>query len=159
MRRFKLLIVVTLIIVSAFAFSQTGIASSDTIWDVQYRGVRAMGMGNAFGAVSDDSDAYYYNPAGLSFVRKLRIDIQPVHLIPTEDFYSETKDINDLIDDVDSISKSSQPLDDPKLKDERIRLMNRLERLSNENVGLDAGFPVSVMIPLHIKNYGVTVGL
>jgi hypothetical protein len=117
-----------------------------------------MGMGNAFGAVSDDSDAYYYNPAGLTFVRKLRIDIQPVHLIPTEDFYSETKDINDLIDDVDRISKSSQPLEDPKLKDERIRLMNRLERLTNENVGLDAGFPVSVMIPLHIKNYSVTVG-
>ena len=158
MRRYKLLIVVTLIIVSVFAFSQTGIASSDKIWDVQYRGVRAMGMGNAFGAVSDDSDAYYYNPAGLAFVRKLRIDIQPVHLIPTEDFYSEAKDINDLIDDVDRISKSSQPLEDPKLKDERIRLMNRLERLTNENVGLDAGFPVSVMIPLHIKNYSVTVG-
>ncbi|MDQ1328622.1 MAG: hypothetical protein QG641_1907 [Candidatus Poribacteria bacterium] len=159
MRRYKLILAIALIIVSSTAFSQTGIASSDGIWDVQYRGVRPMGMGNAFGAVSDDNNAFYYNPAGLAFVRKLRIDIQPVHLIPTEDFYNETKDINDLTDDIDRISKSSNPLEDPNLKYERIRLMNRLERLASERVGIDAGFPLSVMIPLHIKNYGVTLGI
>jgi hypothetical protein len=159
MRRYKLILVASLIIIFAVAFSQTGIASSDKIWDIQYRGVRPMGMGNAFGAVSDDNNAFYYNPAGLASVRKLRIDIQPVHLIPTEDFYNETKDINDLVDDIDSISKSSDALNDPSLKDERIRLMNKLERLTVEKVGIDAGFPISVMIPLHIKNYGVTLGV
>jgi hypothetical protein len=159
MRRYKLILAIALIIVSSTVFNQTGIASSDKIWDVQYRGVRPMGMGNAFGAVSDDNNAFYYNPAGLASVRKLRIDIQPVHLIPTEDFYNEIKDINDLVDDIDSISKSSNPLEDPSLKDERVRLMDRLERLTSERVGIDAGFPLSVMIPLHIKNYGVTLGV
>jgi len=159
MRRYKLILAIALIIVSSTAFNQTGIASSDGIWDIQYRGVRPMGMGNAFGAVSDDNNAFYYNPAGLAFIRKLRIDIQPVHLIPTEDFYNEIKDINDVVDDIDRISKSSNPIDDPNLKNERIRLMNRLERLTSERVGIDAGFPVSVMIPLHIKNYGVTLGV
>lgn len=31
-----------------------------------YRGVRAMGMGNAYTAVADDADALFYNPAGLA---------------------------------------------------------------------------------------------
>jgi hypothetical protein len=31
-----------------------------------YRGVRAMGMGNAFTAVADDADAVFYNPAGIA---------------------------------------------------------------------------------------------
>jgi hypothetical protein len=158
MRKYKLLLVIALII-SAFAFNQTGIASSDGIWDIQYRGARPMGMGNAFGAVSDDNNAIYYNPAGIASIRKLRIDIQPACLVLTDDLYNETKDINDLVDDIDKLSKSSNPIEDPNLKNERIRLMNSLERISRENVGLDAGFPLSIMIPLHIKNYGVTVGV
>lgn len=38
-----------------------------------YRGVRAMGMGNAFTAIADDADAVFYNPAGLSFNRAIAI--------------------------------------------------------------------------------------
>src|SRR4051812_9385992 len=34
-----------------------------------YRGIRAMGMGNAFTAISDDADAAFYNPAGLALNR------------------------------------------------------------------------------------------
>ena len=34
-----------------------------------YRGVRAMGMGNAFTALAADADAVFYNPAGLSLNR------------------------------------------------------------------------------------------
>jgi len=159
MRRYKLILVVAMIIASVIVFSQTGIASSDKIWDIQYRGVRPMGMGNAFGAVSDDNNAFYYNPAGIASVRDLRIDIQPARLVSTKDLYNEVKDINDLTDDIDKLSKSPSPLEDPNVKNERIRLINRLEQITGDNIGLDAAVPLSVMIPIHISDYGVTIGV
>ncbi|HGJ64289.1 TPA: hypothetical protein ENS27_02740, partial [bacterium] len=72
-------------------FQTDNILANAENWDFQYRGVRAMGMGNAFGAVSDDGDAFYYNPSGLTSIRKFRLDLQPVRVIPTEVFYNETK--------------------------------------------------------------------
>lgn len=35
-----------------------------------YRSIRAIGMGDAFTAVSDDKDAPFYNPAGVSFMKE-----------------------------------------------------------------------------------------
>lgn len=40
-----------------------------------YRGVRAMGMGGAFTAVADDKDSVFYNPAGLSFNKEMKISL------------------------------------------------------------------------------------
>lgn len=40
-----------------------------------YRGLRPLGMGNAFIAVSDDKDALFYNPAGLNDVEEGYIEI------------------------------------------------------------------------------------
>ncbi|HGE69976.1 TPA: hypothetical protein ENX78_04015 [Candidatus Poribacteria bacterium] len=134
-------------------------ADSDKIWEVPYRGIRAMGMGNAFDAISDDNDSVYYNPAGMASVRKIKVYIQPLRLIPTQDFYNETKDIDELIDDLEKISDSSNPLEDPKLKDERIRLIDRLDRLTKESIAIDGGVPIMVMIPYHIKDFGATLGI
>jgi hypothetical protein len=147
------------VLVFIILFAQTNNISANTEnWDFQYRGVRAMGMGNAFGAVSDDGDAFYYNPSGLTSIRKFRLDLQPVRVIPTEVFYNETKDINDVLDDIDRIGDSSNPLGDPSLSDERQRLMNKLQRLIDGQLGLDIAVPIRVMLPLHIGDYGVTVG-
>jgi len=149
----------TIILIFIIYLSQAVYASTDDSgWEFQYRGVRAMGMGNAFGAVSDDSDAFYYNPAGLTAIRKFRLDIQPIRIVPTEAFYNETKDINDIMDDIERISDSPDPLEDPALSDERIRLMNKVESLINEQMGVDLAVPVRIMLPLHIGDYGVTVG-
>ncbi|MEK7286484.1 MAG: hypothetical protein AAB035_04215 [Nitrospirota bacterium] len=38
-----------------------------------YRGVRPIGMGNAFTAVSDDADAIFYNPAGIPQKRSFSV--------------------------------------------------------------------------------------
>lgn len=133
--------------------------NSDKIWVVPYRGIRAMGMGNAFDAISDDNDSVYYNPAGMASVRKIKVYIQPLRLIPTQAFYNETKDIDELIDDLERISDSSNALEDPNLKDERIRLVNRLERLTKENIAIDGGVPIMVMVPFHIKDFGATLGI
>jgi hypothetical protein len=38
-----------------------------------YRGVRAMGMGNAYTAIANDEDAMFYNPAGLAFNQSVKM--------------------------------------------------------------------------------------
>jgi hypothetical protein len=77
----KSLMVEILVVITVFAYTKIGFAESNKIWDVQYRGVRAMGMGNAFDAISDDSDSVYYNPAGMTSVRKVKVYFQPVRLV------------------------------------------------------------------------------
>jgi len=124
----------------------------------QYRGVRPMGMGNAFVAIADDGDAFYYNPAGLTAVRKIRIDLQPVKFIPTQDLYDEFKDLDQLMDDVEAIRESAEPLEDPTLEDERRRVTRKMKRLMRGNLGLDMASPVRVIVPLHIGDYGVAIG-
>jgi hypothetical protein len=63
-----------------------------------------------------------------------------------------------LIDDIEAISESSAPLEDPKLEDERRRLMHKLERLAHEDLGLDAASPIRFIVPLHIGDYGLAIG-
>ncbi|MGQ9609800.1 MAG: hypothetical protein ACUVWN_10875, partial [bacterium] len=63
-----------LIIFLIFLFvsiSTIGLSSGESnneenkIFDLKYRAVRAMGMGDAFGALADDGDAFFYNPSGI----------------------------------------------------------------------------------------------
>jgi len=124
----------------------------------RYRSVRAMGMGNAFAAIADDGDAFYYNPAGLTSAGGIRVDLQPIRLIPTQDFYDEIKEIDQLMDDINAISESEYPLEDDDLGDERRRLMDRMKNLLGENLGLDAASPARVVVPLHVGGYGVAIG-
>ena len=126
--------------------------------ELQYRSVRAMGMGNAFAAIADDGDAFYFNPAGLTAATRFRIDFEPIRVIPTLQLYGESKDVQQLIDDIKAITESSQPLEDPDLKDERIRLMQKMEDLVSDNLGLETGSPLRFVLPIHIGRYGVALG-
>ncbi len=55
----------------AFLFS--GVFDAGTYFLLLFYGARAVGMGSAFTAISDDLTASYYNPAGLSFIKNFRI--------------------------------------------------------------------------------------
>jgi len=46
------------------------VASTDYTIHQQFLSVRALGMGNAFAAVVDDTSAFYYNPAALAFRKR-----------------------------------------------------------------------------------------
>jgi hypothetical protein len=158
--RKKALLNVSLILTCLLAFiGNSPLASENSYEDkLQFRGVRAMGMGNVFAPVADDGDAFYYNPAGLANIKNIRIDIQPIRLIPSRDLYGELKGLRQLRDDLRALSDSEEPLEDPDLQDERRRLMDRMENLLYDDLGLDAGFPARAIVPLHIGDYGVTVG-
>jgi hypothetical protein len=55
-------------------FSFFKIARADRLYEF-YRGVRAMGLGNAYTAIADDSDALFYNPAGLAHNKTVRFEL------------------------------------------------------------------------------------
>ncbi len=62
-----------------------------------FRGVRPLGMGNAFIAVADDENALFYNPAGLSKTSMLNVGIfNPVFGISDKmiDLISDAQDID-----------------------------------------------------------------
>ena len=102
----------------AFIESNSYAFEYESVADLPYRGVRPMGMGNVFAAISDDLDAFYYNPAGIAAVRKLRINLQPIRFIPTQDFYDELSELDQLVDDIEAINESQYPLEDPDLEDD-----------------------------------------
>lgn len=115
-------------------------------------------MANAFGAISDDGDAFYYNPAGLVNAKKTRFDLQPAGIIMTQNLWDGIEDIEQLIDDIDTMNKSSVPLEDPELADERRRIMDRMEALIKEEIGLDTLTPLKFIVPLSSGNYSIAIG-
>ena len=128
------------------------------VGEFQFKSVRAMGMGNAFAAIANDADAFYYNPAGLAAVTNIRVDFQPLRFIPTHDLYGQLRGLRELRDDIRALNESEETMEDPALEDERRRLMERIERLLSDDLGLDVGVPLRIIVPLHIGNYGVSVG-
>ncbi len=62
-----------------------------------YRGLRPMGMGGAFTAVSDDANALFYNPAGLALVEKSIVSFFPLEMEisqKTLDMYGGARDVD-----------------------------------------------------------------
>lgn len=52
-----------------------GQAAGADLLRVPFEAVRPLGMGNAFVAIADDSNALFYNPAGLSWVKGLHFNL------------------------------------------------------------------------------------
>lgn len=88
----KIVCITFFLLFSCQAFSQTRL---------NYRGysVRALGMGNAYTAIVDNSDAIYYNPAGLSRIQGMHLTIM--------DPYLGINDISDIQDTITDANDSS----------------------------------------------------
>ena len=171
--RAKILLAVNLILVCLLISTENGLAASEDENTREHRpkSVRAMGMGNAFTAIANDGDAFYYNPAGLATIKNARLDVQHAKYMISDDFYNQLKTAVEVVDDVSAIMEAMDededseeesedgPLDDPDLADERHRLMNRLESLISDDFLLDIAFPVRGVVPFHVKDYPVAVGV
>ncbi len=97
---------VTLLILSSVAEAQSlysGIRN-------QFQSTRAMGMGNAFTAVADDVNAIFYNPAGISQLKKgesswfLKADGDPT----IADFLGDISDATNSSDETQAITDAIQ---------------------------------------------------
>jgi hypothetical protein len=61
-----------------------------------YRGVRAMGMGNAFTAVSDDDDAVFYNPAGIAFNQRIKFNLMNPKIVTSGDVVTSISETRNM---------------------------------------------------------------
>ncbi|MDT8272802.1 MAG: hypothetical protein RRA35_06385 [Desulfomonilia bacterium] len=62
-----------------------------------YKGIRPMGMGGAFTALSNDATALFYNPAGLAAIKERRTMLFPLEVglgRDAYDFYDEALDVD-----------------------------------------------------------------
>ncbi|MFH1729080.1 MAG: hypothetical protein ABIA04_11765 [Pseudomonadota bacterium] len=72
-----------------------------------YRGLRPLGMGNAFIAVADDQNALSYNVAGLNDVEKWRVEILNPTFEVSLTVYDIIKEVLEIVDEMDSSSSST----------------------------------------------------
>lgn len=140
-------------------------------------GVRAIGMGEAFTAIADDTSAPYWNPAGLSFVDKLRITaaqsdlynlglmhnfigitISPLKLgIHYEDF-TDIKDELGFSESTIRLSKSFLPMPNVSIGLTANRFQQYFEGGSGNGYGLDVGLIIDsfklpeIKIGVNVKN-------
>lgn len=71
--------------------------SYGTEYSFIYKGLRPMGMGGAFVAVSNDANALFYNPAGLADISAVRGVIFPLELEISDnayDIFTDAKDVD-----------------------------------------------------------------
>ncbi len=61
-----------------------------------YKGIRPMGMGGAFVAVSNDANALFYNPAGLSYITEKKLTLISVEAEESQGGYEAFKDALDI---------------------------------------------------------------
>ena len=91
-------------------------AAADTRYEplLLVRGIRPMGLGNAFEAIADDQNAFHYNPAGLAQGEKMLFHLLIARPRVSSDLADENpKKIQDLYDAIDTLMDSDDPLENP----------------------------------------------
>ena len=153
----NLLLFASLMFVSIFIASELFASGVESIVS-QYKSIRPMGMGNIFTTITDNGDAFYYNPAGIANINHPLFAFQPLRLLITRDLYDEIGNITQLADDVGKVRQSDDPLNNPDVADERQRVLNRMERMFYETLGMDIATPTQITFPVNIRNFNLAIG-
>lgn len=80
--------------VAVFLFILPGLVCGEES-SVFVRGIRPTAMGGAFTAVSDDYNAFFYNPAGLTQIQKWQMQFFDLPIIISDDLFDLYKWVND----------------------------------------------------------------
>lgn len=117
----------------------TGLPASAKVYPSFYRGVRPLGMGDAFTAVADDENALFYNPAGLSKIDTLTFGV----VNPLVEASADSIDLAYDADDTDT--------------DDTTEVVELMRDYLGEHQHIRGGvFP---HVGLNIAGYGVMVGV
>ena len=127
------------------------------------RGIRPMGLGNAFEAIADDENAFHYNPAGLAQRERALFDIPIFRPRISSDLTDESlKEIQDLYEAIDTLVDCDDPLGDPSpgCREAREILADRVEKALDESLGARFDLPsIGLAVPFNIaEKYRLTVG-
>lgn len=127
------------------------------------RGVRPMGLGNAFEAIADDENAFHYNPAGLAQRERKLFDMPIFRPRISSDLADESlKEIQDLYEAVDTLMDCDDPLGDlsPECREAREILADRVEKALDESLGARFDLPsIGLAFPFNIaEKYRLTLG-
>ena len=140
-------------------------ALADTRYEPLYlvRGVRPMGLGNAFEAIADDENAFHYNPAGLAQRDDMLFHLLIVRPRISSDLAKESlSEIRDLYDTIDTLMAYDDPLGDqsPECREAREDLADRIEEALTDSLGARLDLPsIGFAAPFLVaEKYRMTVG-
>ena len=129
------------------------------------RGVRAMALGNAFEAIADDENAFYYNPAGLAQREDKLFYLLTVNPRFSFDLADESlEEVRDLYKKIDTLTgcDNPSPLEDshPDCIEAREKVAERVEEALNEILSMRSDLPsIGLAVPFSIaENLRLTVG-
>jgi hypothetical protein len=85
---------------------------------IMIKGIRPMGMGGAFTAVSDDENAVFYNPAGIAQRKSWLLQIFNINASVNHNTLEAGQDLADVLNNMNSDSSGGEKIDDLiKIKD------------------------------------------
>ena len=127
------------------------------------RGVRPMGLGNAFEAIADDENAFHYNPAGLAQSKEILFHLLIVKPGISSDLADKSpEEIRDLFDDIDTLMSYDDPLENssPECREAREALADRMEEAIDESLSARLDLPsIGLAVPFLVaEKYRLTVG-
>ena len=126
------------------------------------RGIRPMGLGNAFEAIADDENAFHYNPAGLAQRGRMFLHLVIARPRISSDLVSESTEVQDLFDDIDTLRSYDDPLENQssECREAREALADRVEEALTESLGAKLDLPsICLAVPFRIaEKYRLTVG-
>lgn len=127
------------------------------------RGVRPMGLGNAFEAIADDENAFHYNPAGLAQREEMLFHLLIARPRISSDLADENPDeVRELFEAIDTLMDYDDPLEnqDAAAREAREILADRIEEALAESLAARVDLPsIGFAVPLRIaEKYRLTVG-
>jgi len=99
-----------------------------------YRGVRPLGMGGAFLAVSDDHNAFFYNPAGITQREKATFTLFELPIGISKDLFDTYKFFSDNQDDLEDF-------EDLDIDRQQELVTDVIARITHNRNHITAGFP------------------
>ena len=126
-------------------------AASEEAPLLMFRGTRAMALGNAFEAIADDTNALHYNPAGMAQSEGTLVDLLLFRPRITNDLAEQRSEFQDLIDAINTLTDSNNPLEDPDpdVIAARDMVIDELERLMDDTLASVGDLPsLNLLFPL-----------
>ena len=150
LRRWAFVVCVLLLAASIGSTVSAAVGDEDVPL-LPYRGLRPMGLGNAFEAIADDLNALDYNPAGLANLDGLTVRIVPAQVRLTDDLAEEISEVEDIVDVINQVTQEDEA---GILGSDAIKLLvERVKRIRRENLRANAGI-LSGQVALPLPSLG-----